>query len=147
MISDILPLYRRDLEQLIRELEAYPNEHSLWSVMGEIKNPAGNIALHVIGNLNHFIGVGLGQTDFKRDREAEFSRRDVPRAEIVQGLRSTLTMLERVLPNLDSEALEAIYPQEVLGYPMSTQYFLIHLYGHLNWHLGQINYHRRLTGV
>jgi hypothetical protein len=144
MTQELLALYRRDLEKLIAELEAYPNETDLWRVAGEIKNPAGNIVLHLIGNLNLFIGVKLAGSQFVRDREAEFMVKDVPRAELLQKLRQTIAMLEQILPALEAATLEAKYPLEVLGYPMSTQYFLIHLYGHLNWHLGQVNYHRRM---
>jgi hypothetical protein len=144
MTDELLTLYRRDLEKLIAELEAYPSEAQIWRVAGEIKNPAGNIVLHLIGNLNLFIGVKLGGSQFVRDREAEFAVKDVPRAELLHKLRQTIKMLEQTLPALEAATLEATYPLEVLGYPMNTQYFLIHLYGHLNWHLGQVNYHRRL---
>jgi uncharacterized damage-inducible protein DinB len=145
--EELLKLYRRDLEKLVKELEAYPDEASIWAIAGEIKNSAGNLALHLIGNLNQFIGVNLGGTDFVRDRDAEFNSRHIPRAELIQKLRDTTATLERVLTNPHLAPLEATYPQDVLGHPMTTQYFLIHLYGHLNWHLGQINYHRRLIHV
>ena len=145
MTSELLKLYRRDLEKLISELEAYPSEESLWRVSGEIKNSGGNLALHLIGNLNHFIGVKLGSTDFVRDRDSEFALSNLPRAEIIEKLHHTLAVLEATLPALDATTLEATYPLEVMGYPMTTGYFLIHLYGHLSYHLGQINYHRRLT--
>ena len=147
MTKELLKLYVRDLEKLITELEAYPSEESLWQVSGEIKNSAGNLALHLIGNLNHFIGVKLGGTNFVRDRDSEFALKNVPRAEIIQKLQDTIVVLEATLPKLDTEALEAIYPLEVMGYPMSTAYFLIHLYGHLSYHLGQVNYHRRLLSI
>jgi hypothetical protein len=147
MTQNLLQLYRRDLDKLITELEAYPTEAALWRVAGEIKNSAGNLTLHLVGNLNLFIGVKLGNSDFVRDRDAEFALRDVPRADLVQKLRQTITMLETTLPTLTSAVLEETYPLEVLGYPMSTQYFLIHLYGHLNYHLGQVNNHRRLVAV
>jgi uncharacterized damage-inducible protein DinB len=147
MTNHLMLLYRRDLEKLIAELELYGSESDLWRVTGEITNSAGNLALHVIGNLNHFIGVKLGHSNFVRDRDAEFSLRDVPRAELVQQLRQTIVMLETTLPTLDAAALDAPFPLEVLGYPMTAGYFLIHLYGHLNYHLGQVNYLRRLVSV
>ena len=144
MTSELLKLFKRDLEKLITELEAYPSEESLWHVSGEIKNSGGNLVLHLIGNLNHFIGVKLGGTDFIRDRDSEFALKNVPRAEIIEKLRDTLAVLETTLPKLEAATLEQTYPLEVMGYPMSTGYFLIHLYGHLSYHLGQVNYHRRL---
>jgi hypothetical protein len=144
MTEALIALYRRDLERFVAELEAYADESLLWQIAGDIKNPAGNLALHIVGNLNTFVGDVLGNTGYVRDRPAEFSRRDVPRAELVEQLRQTANMIERVLSSPELVSLEDPYPQEVLGYPMTNQYFLIHLYGHLNWHLGQVNYHRRL---
>ena len=145
MTHSLIALFQRDLAKLSQELEAYPNEESLWVVAHDIKNPAGNLALHLVGNLNQFIGVVLGGTDFQRNRDAEFGSRDIPKAELISMVQATSTMIESVLKDVTVFALEQPYPQEVLGYPMTTSYFLIHLYGHLNWHLGQINYHRRLT--
>ena len=145
MTEHLMALFKRDLEKLVTELEAYTDESKLWVRAGEIKNPAGNLVLHLHGNLNHFVGKILGKLEFVRDREAEFSRSDVPRAELIAMVRATSGMLETVLPALNPEDLEKPYPLEVLGYPMTSGYFLIHLYGHLNWHLGQVNYHRRLV--
>ena len=143
MIQELKTLFVRDLEKLIVQLEGYSSDAAVWVLAGEIKNSAGTLALHLVGNLNQYIGVGLGHTDFVQDRPAEFATRNVPRAELISQIRATITVLERVLgPDLDPLRT---YPDEVLGYPMTTQYFLIHLYGHLNWHLGQVDYHRRLT--
>ena len=142
--DDLLKLFDRDCEKLIAELELFESEAALWMVAVGVSNAAGNLALHVIGNLNHFIGVQLGGTDFRRDRPAEFASRDIPRAELIDQLSATKTVLATVLPSLDAARLEGIYPEEVLGYPMTTRYFLIHLYGHLNYHLGQVNYLRRV---
>jgi Protein of unknown function (DUF1572) len=145
MTEHLMALFKRDLEKLIVELEAYMDEGKLWKLAGEIKNSPENLVLHLHGNLNHFVGKILGNLEFVRDRESEFTRKDVPRAELIAMVRATSTMLETVLPSLNAEDLEKPYPLEVLGYPMTTGYFLIHLYGHLNWHLGQVNYHRRLV--
>jgi uncharacterized damage-inducible protein DinB len=137
-------LFRRDLEKLIAELEALPHEADLWRTAGAIKNPAGNLALHLHGNLNKFIGEGIGGLAFERDRDAEFTRSDLGRAEITNMLQATITRLEGVLGTLSPADLEQPYPLEVLGYPMTVGYFLMHLYGHLNWHLGQVNSLRRM---
>jgi hypothetical protein len=145
MTNHLSQLFKRDLEKLIAELEVYTDESDLWKLAGQIKNSPGNLVLHLHGNLNHYVGKILGRLEFVRDREAEFSRTDVPRAELIAMVRATSAMLETVMPSLSPEDLEKPYPLEVLGYPMTTGYFLIHLYGHLNWHLGQVNYHRRLV--
>jgi hypothetical protein len=146
MTQDLIQLFKRDLEKLMDELEAYPTEASLWLVAGEIKNSAGNLALHLIGNLNQFIGVDMGGTDFKRDREAEFSAKNLARAVLIGQLKDTSVMIETVLNGLNAEFLELEFSKKILGYPMTHRYFLLHLYGHLNWHLGQISYHRRVIG-
>jgi len=143
MLADISKLLQRDLQRVIDDLEAYPDDAAVWSVRGEIKNPAGNLALHLVGNLNHYIGARLGATGYVRQRDAEFSTRDTPRAELIQMLRDTMATIERVLSGpID---VSAVYPENVLGHEMTTQFFLLHLLGHLNWHRGQINYHRRLV--
>jgi uncharacterized damage-inducible protein DinB len=144
MNQELIDLFERDLKKLIAELEAYPTEAALWTRGGDVKNSAGNLALHIIGNLNQFIGVDLGGTDFKRDREAEFNASGIARAELIGQFEATITTIGTVLGSLSEAQLEAKFPKEVLVYAMTTQGFLLHLYGHLNYHLGQINYHRRL---
>jgi hypothetical protein len=79
-----------------------------------------------------------------RDRPKEFASRNIPKAMLIQEIRKTREAVSTTLHKLDAVSLEKLYPEEVLGYPMTTAYFLIHLHGHLNYHLGQINYHRRL---
>lgn len=144
MTNDLLPLFERDVEKLIAELELFESEAALWVVKAGVSNAAGHLALHIVGNVNHFIGVKLGGTDFQRDRPAEFASRAIPRAELIAQLRHTKTTLNAVLGELNETKLEENYPEEVLGYAMTTRYFLIHLYGHLNYHLGQVNYLRRV---
>lgn len=147
MLKDLTALYDRDLKKLMQELEAYPDEASLWSLQGEISNSGGTLALHLIGNLSKFIGDELGGVPFARDRDAEFSRRDVPRQELLGGLERTRAVVVQTLSNLDESRLNEPFsgkvPPNLQG--ASVQAFLIHLYGHLNWHLGQVDYHRRIT--
>ena len=148
MLRDLQALYDRDLSVLIEELLAYPDEASLWRVAGTIANPAGTLALHLIGNLSQFIGEDLGGVPYERDRPAEFSRRDVPLTDLVAGMSHVRTLVGHTLEGLDEARLTAVHPRQPPGFPegMTSGYFLIHLHGHLNWHLGQINYHRRLIG-
>ena len=147
MLTDLQTLYTRDLTAVIRELEAYPDEGSLWRVQGDIINPAGNLALHLIGNLSQFIGDDLGGVGYTRDRPAEFARRDAPRAELIEGLTHVRTLVQDTLDGLTEESLAQVHPRTLPAFPpgMTSGAFLLHLYGHLNWHLGQLNYHRRLT--
>lgn len=146
MISELAALYERDLRRVISEIEAYPTEASLWLVQGQIANSAGNLALHLAGNLRQFVGDDLGDVPYERDRPAEFSRRNVPRAEILAELRRTLEVVLSTLTALEDARLDQTHPRQPAGFPpdMTSRSFLLHLYGHLNYHLGQINYHRRL---
>lgn len=144
MTDDLVKLFDRELDKLIAELELFESEAALWAGAAGVSNAAGNLALHIVGNLNQYIGVRLGGTDYLRDRSAEFGSRDIPRHELIARVSATKTMLETVLVRLDAAQLEEIYPEEVLGYAMTTRYLLIHLYGHLNYHLGQVNYLRRV---
>lgn len=137
-------LIHRDLEKLKLEISQYQNEASIWKVEKQISNSAGNLCLHLVGNLNHFIGKVLGGTDYVRNREAEFSLKDVPRAELVRLVEDTIPVMDQSLDQVTPEQLAATYPIEVFGYPMTTEHFLIHLAMHLDYHLGQVNYHRRL---
>lgn len=145
-MNELAALFGRDLNKLMEELRAYPDEASLWRVQGDIANPAGTLALHLLGNLNHFIGHLLGGVAFQRDRDAEFSRRNVPRKELLAELEKTRNAIESALSGLDerrlSETFPGQWPPAMQG--ASTRAFLLHLYGHLNWHLGQVNYHRRM---
>ncbi|WP_294213853.1 DinB family protein [uncultured Chryseobacterium sp.] len=137
-------LYNRDLDQLKTELEAYQNEENLWKSDKDIANSTGNLALHLVGNLNHFIGAHLGNTGYVRQRDLEFSLKDIPKAELIEKVKATAAMIDSVLSQLSDEDLEKEYPLAVFESAMTTDYFLIHLLTHLGYHLGQINYHRRL---
>jgi uncharacterized damage-inducible protein DinB len=135
----------RELETIREELEAYPNEEELWRVVPGIKNSAGNLALHVAGNIQHFIGAQLGGSDFVRDREAEFSKTGISVAEVLAELAAARRALEKTLSTMSTAVWEADYPQPVAGFRFSTADFLTHLACHLAFHAGQINYHRRIV--
>lgn len=147
MLSQTLTaLFERDLKRVINELELYPNEADLWYVEKDISNSAGNLVLHLIGNLNTYIGKEMGKTGYVRNRELEFSLKDVPREELIAKLNNTITVIKAALQNITDEAMQREFPLLVLQEKTSTEYFLVHLSTHLNYHLGQINYHRRLLG-
>jgi hypothetical protein len=140
-------LIARDLRTLRRELEGYPTEDSIWLVPAGITNSAGTLALHLMGNLRYLIGTQLGETGYVRDRDAEFASRDVTRADLVRGIDQTIAMVQAVLPGLDEDRMRAIYPVEVAGVRVRTDDFLAHLAVHLAYHLGQVDYHRRLLAA
>ena len=137
-------LYERDLNKLEEEIKLYTDVASVWSIKGDIKNSAGNLCLHLCGNLQHFVGMILGGSDYKRNREYEFAAKDLPIEKLLAEIQLTKKAVLSTLAKLENGDLEKTYPQEVFGYTMTTMFFLVHLAGHLNYHLGQINYHRRL---
>ena len=146
LIQTLLNLFERDLAKRKAEVEAYPNEGDLWRVEGEIANAAGNLCLHLAGNLRHFFGAVLGGTDYVRDRDAEFASKFVPRATLLAEVDAAAREVRTVLEKITDEDLQKNYPIEVFGHPMTTEFFVVHLATHLNYHLGQINYHRRILG-
>ena len=137
-------LFRRDLKRLIQELEAFPDDGSLWNTLPGVANSAGNLALHLEGNLREYIGRQLGGVPYHRQRDLEFSQKGVAREELVARAKAVEQLVPQVVGVLASQELEAPYPEDVLGGSMSTGQFLVHLCGHLNYHLGQINYLRRI---
>jgi len=145
MISQtLLPWFLRDLNKLKEEISLYKNESDLWILKGDIKNSAGTLSLHLIGNLKHFIGAQLGNTGYIRNRDKEFSDRNVPKATLLMGLSETLEIVKTTLPKLTDEDLQKDFPVPFLEKTRPVIEILFILYGHLNYHLGQVNYHRRL---
>jgi uncharacterized damage-inducible protein DinB len=145
MFTDTLKaFFSRDLAKLKAEIELYPSEDLLWHVEKGISNSAGNLCLHLMGNLNFFIGATLGQTGYVRDRPLEFSQKNVPRATLIAQIEAATIMVNDTLSCLSAEDLQKEYPVVVFEQKMTTEFFLVHLTTHLTYHLGQINYHRRL---
>ncbi|WP_394991922.1 DinB superfamily protein [Emticicia sp.] len=147
MIQSLIKLYDRDLQNLKNEIEAYNDENDLWLIRNEIQNSAGNLCLHLMGNLNHYIGHQLGNIDYVRNRSLEFSEKNVPKVQLIAKIEATGNMLKAILPTLSDKILAQKHTEEFYDGNDSNEYFLIHLFGHLNYHLGQINYHRRLINV
>ena len=145
LIDTLKILFNRDLKRLISEIELYNSETDIWKVEGQINNSAGNLCLHLVGNLNTYIGGELGNTGYVRNRELEFSLKDIPRQELIQKVENTIEVINQTLDNLDETLLENAYPILVFEKKTTTEYLLVHLTTHLTYHLGQINYHRRLT--
>ena len=145
MLQEILiELYERDLNKLKSEIEQFSDEADLWKTSGDITNSAGNLAQHLVGNLQHFIGATLGESGYVRDRDSEFASRNSSKEELLQEIDTTLAVVKETIGNLGEEDFARIYPIEVFGQPITTGFFLTHLTTHFNYHLGQINYHRRL---
>jgi DinB superfamily len=144
-ITWVRRMMRRDLGTLATQLDAYPDDTSLWKVVPGIVNPGGTLALHLVGNLRHFVGGQLGKSGYLRDRDAEFTRRNATRKELRDLATVAQQEVDRTLAQLDPAALDRPYPLPIAGATLSTGQFLLHLAGHFGYHLGQLDYHRRIV--
>jgi uncharacterized damage-inducible protein DinB len=143
-IQNIMTLFDRDLKKLKLEIESYNDENKIWEIDKGINNSAGNLCLHLIGNLNTYVGLALGKIAYVRNRELEFSAKNIAKAALLAQIEATQKLVQTSLSPLTSNDLEQEFPMLVFDKPTSTEYMLIHLTTHLAYHLGQINYHRRL---
>ena len=138
-------LVTRELRALSREIQSFPDDDTLWQTPPGVTNSAGTLALHLVGNLQHFLGATLGGTSYRRDRQAEFSRRGVSRDELALEVERAIASVEQTFPKVTSDVLDADFPEAVGGQTLGTEEFLLHLATHLSYHLGQLDYHRRLV--
>lgn len=143
--SAIAAILDRDLNALRREVEAYPDERLLWRAVPGVPNVAGTLVLHLTGNLQHYFGARLGRTGYLRDRPAEFARRDVPRAELLREIEAARAAVKAGLVDLSDRQLAGDFPETVAGTRLATGEYLIHLTTHFAYHLGQLDYHRRIV--
>jgi hypothetical protein len=136
--------YERDIRKLIEEINLFKNEEDLWKTVGSVKNSSGNLALHIIGGLNHLIGATLGQTGYVRNRDREFIQKGVERKILVAQLEELILVINKTLGALTQQQMEAEYPVFFDKPKTSISYVLVQLLLHLNYHLGQVNYLRRI---
>lgn len=149
MFAVLAQLMTRDLRALAREIEAYPDDESLWLLPPGITNSSGTLVLHLVGNLKHFVGGVLGQTGYVRDREAEFSTHGLTRSTLHAAVTEAEEIVRSVLGSMNAKVTSAPadqeYPLTVAGLRLPTGLFLAHLAGHLAYHLGQVDFHRRFV--
>ncbi len=139
-------IFVRELRSLIQELHAYPDDESVWALPEGVSNSGGTLALHMAGNLRHYLGAVLGRTGYVRDRTAEFHRRDLSRETLVGEARAAIDEIQAALLDLDPARLEEPFPETPTGSQgLSVGAFLVHLASHLSYHLGQLDYHRRIV--
>ena len=147
MISGwLIEMLETDLNKLKNEINQYSDEKDIWLVKGDIKNSAGNLCLHLLGNLNHTVGHLIGNTGYQRNRDLEFSGKNVSRKELIERIEETIKVVRTYLPKLKDEDYFKDYPAKVGGRETATGYAMIYFANHFNYHLGQVNYHRRLVG-
>ncbi len=142
--ESFIKLFERDLVKLKDEINLYKDESDLWTVKNEIKNSAGNLCLHLIGNLNHFIGAVLGKTDYVRNRNYEFAAKNIPRKDLIDQIEQTIKVVKETLSKISENDLKKDFPIKFNDHTLTIESMLLNIVTHLNYHLGQINYHRRL---
>ena len=145
MLNNVLAnFYERDIRKLIEEINLFKNEEDLWKIAGSVNNSCGNLVLHIIGGMNFLIGTTLAQTKYVRNREQEFIQKDVERKDLVAQLEALILMINQTLNTLTPEQMAAEFPIFFDKPKTSVSYVLVQLLTHLNYHLGQINYLRRI---
>ncbi|MGI9532991.1 DUF1572 family protein [Lutimonas sp.] len=142
--NELIDFFESGLNELIAEIEHYKKEENLWRIEKNISNSAGNLTLHLIGNLHTFIGKEIGKTNYVRNRELEFSQKNVSRIVLINSIHTTIEMVKKSLGSITNEELKNDYPILKFSKMETNEYLLVHLIKHLTYHLGQINYHRRL---
>ena len=140
----LMETMENDLNKLKNEINLYKDENDLWIVKGEIANSSGNLCLHILGNLNHFIGHLVGGTAYQRKRDAEFSDKNIPRSELNNRIDALIEVVKKSLPKLNDTDINKTFPDKISGKVREYGFALLHISNHFNYHLGQINYHRRL---
>jgi len=147
VVADIRLLFLRELATFRREVELFPDDDTLWRTVPGVTNSAGNLALHIAGNLRHFVGAVLGKTGYVRNRDAEFGTREGSRDMVSKTLAAAEAEVAATFAKLDDAAMAAPFPAPPKGVEVTTQRWLIHLVSHAGFHLGQAGYLRRiLTG-
>lgn len=144
LVEIIRAIFSKDLNRLSEEIQLYKDEITIWKTEKLISNSAGNLCLHLIGNLNTYIGKEIGCTGYVRNREQEFSLKNISREELLKQIKQTIEVVNTSLDKLTDNVLENEYPVLIFESKTSVGYLLVHLTTHLSYHLGQINYHRRL---
>jgi hypothetical protein len=142
MLNSVLAnFYERDIRKLIEEVNLFRNEENLWRTQGAVKNASGNLVLHIIGGTNHLIGATLAHTGYIRNRDQEFIKKGVARIELVAQLEALIPLINETLAALNMDAEYSIVFDDA---KRSNSYVLLQLALHLNYHLGQVNYLRRV---
>lgn len=145
LAQGVAAILDRDLRALRRELEAYPDERQIWREVPGLPNTAGTLALHLAGNLQHYVGALWAGTGYVRDRNAEFARRDVPRQELLAEVERARAAVAAGLARMSADALSEDFPEPIADSHIRTDEYLVHLCTHFTYHLGQLDTHRRIV--
>ncbi len=142
-IQILKQLYSFELENLLNEINAYSNSENLWIIDKNIKNSGGNLCLHLVGNINHFIGSVMLKTNYVRNRDDEFDSKNISKQELAEMVKATQALIANEFDKITEADLQKTFPFDFMGVN-TTGFYLTRFLCHLSYHLGQINYHRRL---
>lgn len=142
--KELANMYERDFQKLIEEINLFQAEENIWKTSGSINNSSGNLALHLLGGLNYLIGSVLTKNGYIRDREKEFTIKGVERNEIIAELEGLKQLVKETILQITEQDLKSPYPIFFDKDDATISYVLTQLLVHLNYHLGQINYLRRV---
>lgn len=145
LVAAVAAILDRELQALAREVAAYPDERTLWQTAPGIPNSGGTLAVHLAGNIRHYLGAKLGGTGYVRDRTAEFTSRNVPRATMLAQIEEARAAVRAAAARTPDQRLEEDFPEVIAGVRVTTGEFLVHLVSHFAYHLGQLDYHRRVV--
>ena len=145
LLETLRTMLQRELASVRKSIEAYPDEKSIWAERPGLPNSGGTLALHLAGNLQHYYGALLGETGYVRQRDLEFSRRGVPRKELLAGLDAARLAIDAGMKAVTPERLTDPYPEQLGGHTLTVGEVIFDMESHLAFHLGQLDYHRRVV--
>ena len=129
---------KQNLPRIVKCLEQL-SEEEIWWRPNSVSNSAGNLVLHLCGNVRQWIISGLGGAKDMRKRDLEFSEQGpIPRKALVTQLRQTVREASRILSRLSDESLTRNY--RIQGYRVTGLDAVFRVAEHFRYHTGQIIY-------
>jgi uncharacterized damage-inducible protein DinB len=129
LTSDYLPKIERCLNRM--------SAADVWWRPNDASNSAGNLILHLCGNVTMWIIGGVGALPFERDRQLEFDeRRNIPTAELQRRITHVVQQADRVLSAVRPD--ELLDRREIQGYDVTVLDAIYHVVEHFGMHTGQI---------
>lgn len=146
MITTILiDLYCKELDKLKDEINAYENDELVWKLTDQVQVTGGNICLYLAGNLQHYIGNMIGDSGYIRNKEAELKAKNVSRERLMEEIENTRQIVVDTLEQVSKAELLKVFPTKDFEESVTTEFYLVHLLNNFCFHLGQINFHRKLV--
>ena len=148
--NELAEIFRKDaragfekyLPRIVRCLQLL-SEKEIWWRPNTASNAAGNIVLHLCGNLRQWIISGLGGAPDMRARDTEFSERGpIPRRMLIKQLKTTVREACETIDRLSAETL--LQDFSIQGFHVSGLVAILHVYEHFAYHAGQIAYITKL---